>query len=409
MKLIGPFSQILTLENLYLKGRINDSQLKVVNDGGILVDQGKVMEVGDFESMVKGGKFTELEEIESSSVLMPAFVDCHTHICFTGSRAQDFAMRNAGESYLEIAKRGGGIWSSVQSIREATEAELAANTVQRIQRHLKHGITTIEIKSGYGLNVESELKMLRAIQKAHEQTSADIVSTCLAAHIKPKDFEGNSEEYLQYIVEEILPKVQKENLSERVDIFIEETAFQTKESLHYLEKAKSMGFGLTVHADQFTSGGSQVAVEVGAYSADHLEHSTKEDIQRLAKSATSAVALPGASIGLGEKLTPARQLLDAGASLAIATDWNPGSAPQGNLLMQASMLATYEKLSTAEVLAALTFRAANALRIIDKGRLMKGQVADLQAYPTNDYRDILYHQGMMTPNQVWKNGERLSL
>ncbi len=405
MKLIGPFAQVITLNHLYLKGPISDDQLEIIEHGGVLVEDGIIQEVGKFEDLAKTNDPLQIEEITDPAVLIPGFIDCHTHICFAGNRAQDFAMRNAGESYLDIAKAGGGINSSVEATRKATQEYLETQMVKRANRHLQHGITTIEVKSGYGLNKESELKMLRAIQRANELSRADLIPTCLAAHLKPKDFEGDNKAYLNYVVEEILPEIQKDNLSLRVDIFIEETAFKPKEALPYLEKAKSMGFGLTVHADQFSSGGSKVAVEVEAFSADHLEHSTQEDVKRLAKSNTVAVALPGASLGLGEKLTPARQLLDHGACLAIATDWNPGSAPQGNFLMQASLLATYEKLSTAEVFSAMTFRAANALRIFDKGRVKKGMVADLQAYPTKDYRDILYHQGMMNPFKIWKNGD----
>ncbi len=407
MKLIGPFSQIISLQNIYLKGPLKDAQLHIIKNGGVVIEEGIIREVGDFETLASENPHCQIEEITVNRVLLPGFIDCHTHICYAGNRAQDFAMRNAGETYLEIAQRGGGINSTVESTRKASEEELVSLTVKRANRHIQNGVTTIEVKSGYGLTEDSELKMLRAIQKANQQTPADLISTCLAAHLTPKDFDGNNEKYLEYILTEILPKVQQENLAKRVDIFVEQTAFSPKEAKRYLDKAMQMGFQSTVHADQFTTGGSDVAVEVGADSADHLEHSSDKEIKKLAQSPTSAVALPGASIGLGEPLAPARKLLDAGASLAIASDWNPGSAPQGNLLMQASVLATYQKLSTAEVFAGITFRAANALRIINKGRIMKGMVADLQAYATKDYREILYHQGMMTPSTVWKNGQKV--
>lgn len=407
MKLIGPFSQIISLQNIYLKGPLKDEQLHIIKNGGVVIEEGIIREVGDFETLASENPHCQIEEITENRVLLPGFIDCHTHICYAGNRAQDFAMRNAGETYLEIAQRGGGINSTVESTRKASEEELVSLTVKRANRHIQNGVTTIEVKSGYGLTEDSELKMLRAIQKANQQTPADLISTCLAAHLTPKDFDGNNEKYLEYILTEILPKVQQENLAKRVDIFVEQTAFSPKEAKRYLDKAMQMGFQSTVHADQFTTGGSDVAVEVGADSADHLEHSSDKEIKKLAQSPISAVALPGASIGLGEPLAPARKLLDAGASLAIASDWNPGSAPQGNLLMQASVLATYQKLSTAEVFAGITFRAANALRIINKGRIMKGMVADLQAYATKDYREILYHQGMMTPSTVWKNGQKV--
>ncbi len=404
MKLIGPFKQIVTMKGLSLRGKISDDALQIIENAGILVHQGKIESIGDFETLKPNA--TELCEIAGEQVALPAFVDCHTHICFGGNRANDFAMRNAGKTYLEIAAAGGGIWSSVVHTRKASEEELLASVLERINALVQLGITTIEIKSGYGLTLEDELKMLSVIKKAQEKTSATLVSTCLAAHTKPKDFEGNNAEYLQFILDDILPKVKEEHLSDRVDIFIEKSAFQPEESKNFLLKAKAMGFDITVHADQFTAGSSRIAVEVGAKSADHLEATADEDIEFLAQSETVAVALPGASVGLGEPFTPARKLLDAGAILAIASDWNPGSAPMGNLLTQASILATYQKLSTAEVLAGLTFRAAYALGLSDRGVLAEGMKADFVAYPTDNYQNILYKQGMLLPSQVFINGDK---
>ncbi|MFB9121497.1 imidazolonepropionase [Bergeyella porcorum] len=404
MKLIGPFKQIVTMKGLSLRGKISDDALQIIENAGILVHQGKIKSIGDFETLKPNA--TELCEIDGEQVALPAFVDCHTHICFGGNRANDFAMRNAGKTYLEIAAAGGGIWSSVVHTRNASEEELLTSVLERINALVQLGITTIEIKSGYGLTLEDELKMLSVIKKAQGKTSATLVSTCLAAHTKPKDFEGNNAEYLQFILDEILPKVKEEHLSDRVDIFIEKSAFQPEESKNFLLKAKEMGFDITVHADQFTAGSSRIAVEVGAKSADHLEATADEDIEFLAQSQTVAVALPGASVGLGEPFTPARKLLDAGAILAIASDWNPGSAPMGNLLTQASILATYQKLSTAEVLAGLTFRAAYALGLSDRGVLTEGMKADFVAYPTDNYQNILYKQGMLLPSQVFINGDK---
>jgi imidazolonepropionase len=325
VKLIGPFKQIVTLNNLPLRGKISDEQLEIIENGGILINnENRIEEVGSYDviaSKVKQALSNSPTLQFSTSVVLPAFVDCHTHICFGGNRANDFAMRNAGKTYLEIAEKGGGIWSSVQHTRNASEEELLETLLQRINQLISLGITTIEIKSGYGLNVESELKMLRVIKKHKKKPT--IVPTCLSAHLKPKDFEGTSEEYLQYILDEILPRVKEENLAKRVDIFIEKSAFQPEESRKFLEKAKEMGFEITVHADQFTAGSSRIAVEVGAVSADHLEATIDEDIEFLAKSETVAVALPGASLGLGEPFTPARKILDKNGILAIASDWNP--------------------------------------------------------------------------------------
>ncbi|ROH96704.1 imidazolonepropionase [Chryseobacterium daecheongense] len=404
MKLIGPFKQIVTLANLSLRGKLSDDQLEIIVDGGVVVNEGKIQKVGNFEELRSENQDIDIEFIKGEQIALPAFVDSHTHICFGGNRANDFAMRNAGKTYLEIAESGGGIWSSVQHTRNASEEELLKTLLERINFLISLGITTIEIKSGYGLDVENELKMLRMIKKAQQQTQATLVPTCLSAHLKPRDFEGSNQEYLNYIINDILPKVKEEGLAKRVDIFIEKSAFQPEESKDFLLKTKDLGFEITVHADQFTPGSSRIAVEVGAKSADHLEATIDEDIDFIAQSDTVATALPGASLGLGEKFTPARKLLDAGAILAIASDWNPGSAPMGNLITQASILATYEKLTTAEVLAGMTFRSAYALGLEDRGKLEQGLKADIVTYSTNNFQNVLYNQGSLKAENVYIDG-----
>ena len=406
MKLIGPFKQIITLANLPLRGKLSDDQIEIIVDGGLLIKDGKIEISDSFQHLKNQFPHIETENIEGEQICLPAFVDSHTHICFGGNRANDFAMRNGGKTYLEIAESGGGIWSSVQHTRAASEEELLKTILERINFLISLGITTIEVKSGYGLDVENELKMLRVIKKAQTFTKATLVPTCLSAHLKPRDFEGSSQEYLQYILEEILPKVKEENLAKRVDIFIEKSAFLPDESKLFLLRAKELGFEITVHADQFTSGSSRIAVEVGAKSADHLEATIDEDIDFLAKSNTVATALPGASLGLGEKFKPARKILDAGGILAIASDWNPGSAPMGNLIAQASILATFEKLSTAEVLAGITFRSAFALNLEDRGTFEKGKKADFVAFKTDNFQNILYHQGSLKAAAVYIDGEK---
>ena len=406
MKIIGPFKQVVTLANLPLRGSLKDEQLEIIENAGILIESCKIVKVDNFETLRKEFPNVTLEETEGEQIAMPAFTDCHTHICFAGNRANDFSMRNAGKTYLEIAESGGGIWSSVKHTREATEEELHKTLCTRIDDLVRQGITTIEIKSGYGLKLDCELKMLRAINHAKEKTPAKLIPTCLAAHMKPKDFNGDSEEYLNYVLEYVLPVVQEEHLAERVDIFIEKSAFQPEESKAFLQRAKAMGFEITVHADQFTPGSSRVAVECGAKSADHLEATSDEDIDYLAKSNTVAVALPGASIGLGDSFAPARKILDAGGILAIATDWNPGSAPMGKLVTQASILATFQKLSTAEVLAGITFRSAYALGFEDRGILSEGKRADMVCFKTDNYQNVLYRQGALEPCAVYIKGEK---
>lgn len=404
MKLIGPFTQILTLAGLPDKGPIADTSMQIINNGCIVINNGFIIEVGDFEKLRKDYPSVVVEEITEEMVLLPGFIDCHTHICYAGSRATDYAMRISGKSYLEIAQSGGGIWDTVTQTRSSTEDELVQLITKRALLHLQQGVTTIEVKSGYGLSIEEELKQLTAIKVANEQTEVDLIPTCLAAHMKPKDFEGSSSGYLNFIQKELWPILKDENLTNRLDIFIEKSAFTTNEGEIYLKEAKKEGFKFTVHADQFTSGGSEVAVNCNALSADHLEASSAEDIHRLSNADTVAVVLPGASLGLGLNYAPARRLLDAGCCMAIASDWNPGSAPMGNLLLQAAVMGASEKLSCAETFAGLTYRAAKALDLTNRGILTAGCLADFQAFSTKDYRDILYYQGSLMPTRVWKNG-----
>ncbi|MEM8523564.1 MAG: imidazolonepropionase [Bacteroidota bacterium] len=407
MQLIGPFKQLLAMNDLPIKGKLQDEDLPVVEQAGILIKDGRVEKIDEFEKLYKNYKeqLESVEEIKGDLVALPGFIDAHTHICFSGSRAKDYAMRNGGKSYLEIAREGGGIWDTVTKTRAASQADLIEGILQRIKQLLNNGITTIEVKSGYGLSVEEEYKMLKAIQLANKSTFADLIPTCLAAHIFPKDYDGTITDYLVEISEKLFPKMIAENLGNRVDAFIEEEAFSAQIVAPYFQKAKSLGFDLTVHADQFHTSGSEVAVNFEAVSADHLEASSGKEIELLAKSKVIPVALPGASIGLGCDFTPARKLLDLGASLAIASDWNPGSAPMGDLLTQAAILGTFEKLSNAEVLAGITFRAAAALRLNDRGRLEKGKLADIVAFPADHFNEILYHQGQLKPSQTWKQGK----
>jgi len=404
--LVGPFTQLLTMEGLPDKGPLRDSQMPVIQDAGILFKNGQIEKVAAYTQLREEARKARaaIHEIQGPSIGIPGLIDAHTHSCFAGSRARDYALRNSGSTYLEIARAGGGIWDTVQHTRNATPESLEALLLERIEKFLHAGITTLEVKSGYGLSPESELKMLRVIRSAGSRTAMDLIPTCLAAHTLPRDFQGSKKEYLEQVLEELLPVILEEGLARRLDAFVEESAFSPAEIIPYLRAGKAMGFELTLHADQFTPVGSEVAISCGAISADHLEASGPEQIQALAQSDVVATALPGASIGLGCDFTPARSLLDAGACLAIASDYNPGSAPMGDLLTQASLLGTFEKLTNSEVLAGITFRGAKALGLEDRGRLLPGMKGDLTVFPADHFNEILYHQGQLRPAHVWKNG-----
>ncbi len=389
------------MSGIPLKGPVRHDDLEIIKNGGVVVEDGLLLEIGLFEELHK--TYNEISEVSGSRVAMPGLIDCHTHLIWGGSRELDFERRNSGMTYQEILTRGGGIFDTVSKTRNASSDQLEKDLIERSMRHIKSGVTTIEVKTGYGLTGESEIRLLRSINKVSKAAEADLIPTFLGAHVCPEEYRKS--DYLDYLVKEVFPVINTESLASRVDIFIEEEAFPAGIASKYLGEARENGFDLTCHAGQFSAEGVGVAVQNGTRSADHLESIGENDILMLAKSETAAVALPGASLGLGMAFTPARKLLDAGCSLAIATDWNPGSAPMGDLITGASILATYEKLTSAEVLSALTFRAANALGLHDRGKLEAGMKADFISFPSPDYLEILYAQGKLMPSEIWKNGK----
>ena len=387
--------------NLPERGAISDNSLEIIDDGGVVIEDGKIIEVGDFLSLSKND--LDVREITYPCVLLPGFIDSHTHVCHYGNRSDEYAKRNSGISYQQILEEGGGIHNTMNSTSNSTDEQLTDDTLNRLKRHFQEGVLTCEVKSGYAPNLEDEVRMLRIINEIDSSNDIDLIPTCLAAHVTPKKYES-SKKYLDSIVNDLLPIIKEENLSNRVDVFIEEKAFSITEASNFLEKIKS-DFYITAHANQFTSGGLKVGVDNGAVSVDHLEVITDQEIDYLSKSDTTGVVLPGCSLGLGIPFAPARKLLDYNCKVSIASDWNPGSAPMGDLLMQASLLGSTEKLSNAEVLAGITCRAANALSLEDRGSLENGKIADMIGFKTNDFRDILYNQGKLKPSFICKRGK----
>jgi len=392
--LIGPFTQLVTLSSLPNSGPISDNQLHIIPNAGIIVHKDNIIDIQSYNSLKH--KHPNKHVIDFPAVALPGFVDCHTHICYAGSRASEYALRVSGKNYQDIAANGGGILNTVKSTREASKEKLIELTLQKTKKLLEHGITTCEVKSGYGLSILEEVKILEVIQTVSSLQKVHLIPTCLAAHVKPPEFASNKE-YLDTLIKELFPLLKKNNLSNRIDIFVEQNAFSVEEARYYLQTAKQMGFSICLHADQFSRGGALLAAELGALSADHLEVSQPEDFAALAKANVIPVALPGASLGLGLPMPKARQMLDAGLALAIASDWNPGSAPMGNLLAEAAILGASQKLTMAETLAGITIRAARALELQDRGSLEIGKRADLVIFPCTDYREILYNQGSLMP------------
>ena len=389
------------MANLPERGAISDNSLEIIEGGGVVIEDGKIIEVGDFLSLSKNNLV--VREITYPCVLLPGFIDSHTHVCHYGNRSDEYAKRNSGISYQQILEEGGGIHNTMNSTSNSTDEQLTDDTLNRLKRHFQEGVLTCEVKSGYAPNLEDEVRMLRIINEIDSSNDIDLIPTCLAAHVTPKKYES-SKKYLDSIVNDLLPIIKEENLSNRVDIFIEEKAFSVTEASNFLEKIKT-DFHITAHANQFTSGGLKVGVDNGAVSVDHLEVITDQEIDYLSKSDTTGVVLPGCSLGLGIPFAPARKLLDYNCKFSIASDWNPGSAPMGDLLMQASLLGSTEKLSNAEVLAGITCRSANALSLEDRGSLENGKIADMIGFKTNDFRDILYNQGKLKPSFICKRGK----
>jgi imidazolonepropionase len=341
---------------------------------------------------------------------LPGFVDSHTHIVFGGNRANEFALRAAGKSYQEIAAAGGGILSTVRTTRETTREELYVMAKDRVDAALRHGSTTIEIKSGYGLDAANEIKMLEVIADLQRESEATIVPTFLGAHAFPPEHRDNRERYVEILCNEMLPAVRERGLAVFCDIFCEEGYFSLEQSERILQTALDMGFALKVHADQMSSSGaSRLGVRLGAVSVDHLECSSPEDVRAIAASETIAVALPGASLFLRHPYAPARELIDAGAALALATDCNPGSSMTFSMPMMMTLACTQMRLSPEEALSASTLNGAAALGLAaERGSLECGKKADILLCNAASFYEIPYHFAYNRVRTVVKNGKVVS-
>jgi imidazolonepropionase len=405
-------SELLTGEGVRRKGgrRPVESDLGRIEDGA-LVYSTKTVPAGDLASGRKAmkvvgdrilwvGKSDDLPaeyrdsptfDLDGKNAVMPGLVDCHTHLVFAGDRASEFAERCGGATYEEIAAKGGGIQTTVRATREASEDELFTLGRQRLEEAHRFGVRTIEAKSGYGLSKESELKVLRVIARLREATpEMTIVPTYLGAHDFPKD--RSREEYLREILDEALPEVAANDLAEACDVFIDKGFYTVEEGRRILEKAKALGLQTKVHADElFDTGSAEFAAGIGALSADHLLRVSDAGIAALAGSETTAVLLPGTAFYLKAPHAPARKLIDAGARVAISTDFNPGTCPTLNLPAILTISALYLGLTRAELFAAVTFNGARALGLHDrKGSLEPGKDADFFVLPASRFEEIYY-------------------
>jgi len=340
-------------------------------------------------------------------VVMPGWVDPHTHAVFAGYRADEYEARIRGDSYLEIDKRGGGIKRSVREVRETDEERLFEKSRRRLRRMLEQGVTTIEIKSGYGLDLESEMKQLRVIARLADETPLDVVATFMGAHHKPPGGEED-EKYVDQLVDGMMPAVAKSGLAKYIDVFCEKGVFDVEETRRILEAGKRNGFGLKVHSDEiYALGGTELAVEMGAVSVEHLTKVTPSGIEALAGSDTIAVLLPSTSFGLASRnYAPAREMIDSGVAVALSTDFNPGSAPSLSMPLAVSIACSQMNMLPAEAIVASTFNAACAIGMDGEvGSLEKGKKADFVIYDVEDFREIPSRAGENHAAVVVKNGE----
>jgi len=388
------------------------AEVEVLSDAAILIDGDRIAAVGPYQELQRatgdlkrGGEVVQVSEV--SGVVFPGFVDCHTHAVFGAPRLDDHQRRALGEDYKTIAAAGGGILQSVRDVRARSAADLEARARARVATLLAHGSTTIEVKSGYGLDLETELKQLRVIRRLTGTQPATLVATFLGAHEVPPEYRGDRAAYLRLLCDTMIPAVARDRLASCCDVFCEPAVFSPAETRTVLEAARRHGLSLKVHADEFEgSGGAELAAELGALSADHLAAISDAGVRALAGSDTVAVLLPATLLFLGKRSqAPARRLIDAGAAVALATDFNPGSSPTVSLPLVMALGVSQLGLRHAEALTAVTVNGAAALGLAaERGQLAPGFVADLVVAAVDDWREVAYWMGANVVSAVWTGG-----
>jgi imidazolonepropionase len=384
-------------------------QLAIIADGGMLIHNELISAVGSSDEIERKASDAQIVNAAGRTVL-PGFVDAHTHLVFAGNRLDDFERRGRGESYEQIAAAGGGIWSTVQKTRAASEADLFQKATRHLQWFLESGTTTIETKSGYGLTLEDELKILRVVRRLNRETPVEFIPTFLGAHAVPPEYRASPERYVQLIVEQMLPRVCSDKLAEFCDIFCERGYFNIEQARQILTAAKKLGLGLRAHVDQLTnSGGAKLAAELGATTADHLERTDEQGIAALKAAGVQPVLLPGSVYALGSTVYPrARQMIEAGLAVVLATDFNPGSSPTSSMPMVLSLACTQLKMSPAEAVSAATINAAYSMnRGSQIGSLESGKLANFSVFDCEDYREVAYWFGSTQTHSVYVRGNRV--
>lgn len=382
-----------------------DGQLRTVEGGSIACAGGEIVWFGAHASLPKGLTFGKSLDA-SQYVVLPGLIDSHTHTLFAGSRENEFEMKLAGATYQDIAAKGGGIKSTMRATRQASQEELIAIGTERLQKAMAFGITTIEIKSGYGLSFDDEIKMLETIRTLRQSTPMDLSATFLGAHTLPPEFTDNRKGYIDLICNKMIPYITEHKLAEFCDAFCETNVFTIEETRRVFEVARDHGLRLKLHADQLTNtGGAELCAEMGAVSADHLENISERGIEALAGSGVVAGLLPGCSFFLKMQYPPARKMIEAGIPVALATDFNPGSCMTQNLQMIMSIACTQMRMTTAEAIQGVTVHAARSLDRNDIGNIRNGLKADLALFDVPNYQFIPYNFAQNHVRHVVKSGE----
>jgi imidazolonepropionase len=405
-------AQVITVSGSNAQPRTGKSmsELNVIHQGGIVIEDDRIVFVGsDVEAQVyvdgRGGA-CNLIHAEGKTVT-PGLVDPHTHLVFAGSREQELEMRLNGASYIEILESGGGILYSTMQTRAATEEQLFAESKKRLDSFLKHGVTTLEAKSGYGLTVEDELKQLRVARALNESHPIDLISTFMGAHAVPLEYKADPEQYIRIVIEEMIPKVSEEKLAVFCDVFCEKGVYTVEQSERILEAGKKWGLIPKVHADEIVSfGGAELAARIGAISADHLLKVSDQGIEMMAKAGVIAVLLPGTAFFLMEKSANARAMIEAGVAVALSTDRNPGSSPTESLPLIMNLACLNMRMTPAEVITACTINAAYAIGRADSvGSIEVGKKADIVLFNAPNYVFLQYNFGVNLVDTVLKNGK----
>jgi len=404
--LLTNIGQLLTMDHedgLLRKEAL--STLPMIENGAVGIQNGKFAFVGTTEASkeLQAKKVVDCK----GKMVSPGLVDPHTHLVFGGSREHEIELKLKGTPYLEILQQGGGILSTVKETRKASKEELIKKATCHLNRMLSFGVTTVEAKSGYGLDVETELKQLEVAKHLQETHPVDIISTFLGAHALPEEYKEDSQAFLQ-LMQDLLPEIKEKDLAEFVDIFCETGVFSVQEGEDYLEKAQELGFDVKIHADEIDPlGGTEMAVKVGSTSADHLVGASNKGIKKLAKSNTVATLLPGTTFYLNkESYARGRKMIDDGVAVALATDFNPGSNPTENIQLIMSIAMLKLKMTPAEIWNAVTVNAAYAINRGDvAGKIRIGRIADLVLWDADNYAYIPYHYGINHVGVVWKKGE----